>query len=432
MKRRGRGRDAAAVLGAWLAGALVFFYAQWSTGFNRVLGNVGDGRLTVYLNDEWYLVLKGSAPWRSPPFFYPVKGVLGYSDTFFLYQIFFAPFRALGADPFLAQQLTLIALSLVAFSCFVALARATFRAPLLIAIVGALVFTFANNIGLHAGSVQIFGIYFVPPIALLALWSWRCRFGRPVVSVLGAASAGALYALFLFSTYYAAWLALLAAGIVVVFVVLFNPREAARSCGAALRTGWRTLVGGVIGAGVGTIPFALTYLPIVHQFGTRNYELAIKNYAPSVSQLWSPGHQNVLWDDIFHYPYPAPRSMAVGSSYALTPLLSATMVAGVVVILYAVLTHRARMTRKLRLTLALCCTAIVLSVLPLETSAGSLWIIVWHLPGASAIRAVSRVGLAADLVAAFGLVGLSTEAMRHWPRLRHSSGFARWLSSFCA
>jgi hypothetical protein len=412
----------AAVLGAWLAGALVFFYAEWSTGFNRVFGNVADGRLTVYLNEEWYLVLKGSEPWRSPPFFYPLKGVLGYSDSFVLYQIFFAPFRALGADPFLAQQLTLIALSLVGFSCFVALARATFRTTLFIAIVGALVFTFANNIALHAGSVQIFGIYFVPPIALLALWSWRRRFDRPSLSALGAAAAGGLYALFLFSTYYAAWLALLGAGIVAVFVVLFNPKEAVRSGGAALRTGWRTLLGGVIGAGVGIIPFAQTYLPIVHQFGTRHYALAIRNYAPAVSQLWSPGHQNFLWDDVFHYPYPAPRSIAVGSSYALTPLLSLTMVAGVVVIVFAVLTHRARMTRTLRLTLALCCTAIVLSVLPLETSAGSLWIIVWHLPGASAIRAVGRVGLAADLVAAFALVGLATEAMHHWTRLRQSSG----------
>lgn len=416
-----RGRDAAAVFGAWLAGALVFFYAEWSTGFNRVMGNVGDGRLAVYLNEEWFLVLRGSEPWRSPPFFFPVKGVLGFTDTFFLYQLFFAPLRALGADPFLAEQLTIILLSLVAFSCFVALARGVFRAPLFIAIVGALVFTFANNIGLHAGSMQIFGIYLAPPIGLLALWSWRCRFDRPLGSVLGAGCAGALYALFLFSTYYAAWLTLLGAGVVVVFVVLFNPREAVRGCGGALRTGWRTLVGGAIGAGAGIIPFALTYLPIVHQFGTRNYDLAIKDYAPAVSQIWSPGHQNFLWDDIFHYPYPAPRSMAVGSSYALTPLLSVTMVVGVVVILFAVFTHRTRMTRTLRLTLALCCTAIVLSVLPLSTSAGSLWIIVWQLPGASGIRAVARVGLATDLVAAFALVGLATEAMRHWPRLRHRS-----------
>jgi hypothetical protein len=410
------------VFGAWLLGALVFFYAEWSTGFNRVMGNVGDGRLAIYLNEEWFVVLKGSQPWKSPPFFSPVKGALGYTDTFFLYQIFFAPFRALGADPFLGQQLTIIALSLVAFVCFVALARGMFRAPLFIAVVGALVFTFANNIALHAGSMQIFGIYLAPPIGLLAFWSWRRRFDRPVTSVLGAVCAGALYGLFLFSTYYAAWLALLAVGIVVVLVVLFNPRDAVRGWRTAFQTGWRTLLGGVIGAGVGIIPFVLTYLPVVHQFGTRNYDQAIKDYAPAVSQIWSPGHENFLWDYLFHYPYPAPRSMAVGSSYALTPLLSVTMVAGIAVIVFAVFTHRAGMNRTLRLTLALCCTAIILSILPLTTSAGSLWIIVWHLPGASGIRAVARVGLATDLVAAFALVGLATEAMHHWPRLRQRSG----------
>lgn len=404
-------------------GALVFFYAQWVTGFNRVLGTVRDARLAVYLDEHWFLVLKGSESWRSPPFFYPVKGVLGYSDSFFLYQVFYAPFRTLGADPFLAYQLTTIALSLVAFSCFVALARRVFRAPLFVAVVGAMVFTFANNIALHAGSAQIFGIYCVPPIALLALWSWRVRFDRPLASALAGGCAGALYALFLFSTYYTAWLTVLAAGIVVVFVVLFNPRDAVRAGVEGLRTGWRTLVGGAVGAGVGIIPFALTYLPIVRQIGTRHYAAVIKYYAPAVSQLWSPGHQNVLWDDLLHYPYPQPRSATVGSSYALTPLLSVTVVAGTLVILYAVVRHRVRLARRLRLTLALCCTAIVLSVLPLDTSAGSLWIIVWHLPGATAIRAISRIGLPTDLVGAFALVGLATEAIHQWPRLRHSS----WL-----
>ena len=146
------------------------------------VGGVGDARLAVYLDEEWFLVLKGSESWRSPPFFYPVKGMLGYTDTFFNYQIFYAPFRALGADPFLAYQLTTIVMSLVAFCCFVALVRMLIRAPLFIAIVGALVFTFANNIALHAGSAQIFGIYWVPPIALLGPLVVAGSLDRPLVS----------------------------------------------------------------------------------------------------------------------------------------------------------------------------------------------------------------------------------------------------------
>jgi hypothetical protein len=410
-----------AVVGAWLIGALVFFFAQWTSGFNRIMGNTGDARLSVYLNEQWYLVLKGTQPWRNPPFFYPAKGILGYTDTFFLWQVFFAPFRGLGADPFLAFQLTIVAMSLLAFSCFVVFVRIVFRPPLFVAVIGAFVFTFANNLAQHAGSPQMFGIYFVPPIALIGLWSWRLRVIRPVMSAALGTCVGVLYALFLFSTYYTAWFTLLAAGIVAVLAFLFAPKESSNRCVDGLRTGWRSILGGIIGFGIGIVPFLLTFLPVVSQLGTRHYKRAM-SFAPKWTDIVNVGTGNLLWGHLFQHLWSVPATGTYEVSYAVTPLLLLAVIVGGGAILWAVVMHRTRLTPMLRLTLALCCTSVLLTALPIDTIAGSLWVIVWHVPGATAIRAIDRIQVTNDLVSSLALVALVSEADRHWARLRHSAG----------
>ena len=273
----------------------MFFSAQWSSGFNRIMGNDGDTRLIVYLNEQWFLVLRGAQPWRNPPFFYPAKGLLGYTDTFFLFQIFFAPFRVLGAEPFLAFQLTLIALSLVAFVSFVIFVRMAFRAPIFIAVIGALVFAFANNLAEHVGSPQIFGIYFVPAIAVIGMLSWR---GRPGLSAVLGGVFGLMCALLLFSTYYVAWFSMFVAALVLVLTVLFAPRVMGPQLVTAVRTRWRAVVGVIVGFAVGIVPTLVTYLPVVHQQGARHYKDALY-FAAKWNDLINVGTGNFLWGHLF-------------------------------------------------------------------------------------------------------------------------------------
>jgi hypothetical protein len=419
LRRRTLG-EAGATLGAWLIGALFFFSAQWTSGFDRLMGNTGDTRLQVYLSEQWFLVLRGAQPWRDPPFFHPVKGILGYTDTFFLYEIFFAPFRLLHADPFFAFQLTLIAMSLMGFVCFVVLARMLFRAPLVLALVGALVFTFANNLWLHEGSDQLFGIYFAPPIALIGLAAWRTRQRRPLLSIALGALFGLLSSLFLFSTYYVAWFSMFAGVVVFVFVCAFAPRVMKAEVVGALTTGWRSLLGAVAGAVLGLVPFWLTYIPVLDQLGSRNYGNALF-YAAKWNDVINVGAGNVLWGGLFHNSWSAPSPASYEDSYALTPVLMLTVIAGAVAILVALLARRTKLTASLRVALALCSTVILFAVFPIDTHIGSLWVVVWNVPGATAIRAIDRIEVAASLVAAFALVALGTEALRHWQRLRASA-----------
>ena len=405
------------VIGTWSVGALVFFSAQWTSGFDRIMGNTGDARLAVYLNQEWYLVFKGSQPWLDPPFFYPTKGVLGYTDTFFLWQVVYAPLKALGADPFLATQLTIVALSLLCFVCLFILLRMTFRPSVLVATIGAVVGTFGNPLAQHVGSIQLFGIYLAPGIALVAIVSWRWRARRAKASMLLGGLFGLLCALFLFSTYYVAWFSFLSAGLVALFAFVIAPRSALPGIAAAWRSAWRSIVCAIAGFALGLVPFLLTYLPVVEQLGVRSYSGSVI-YGPKVADFFNVGAGNVLWGHWIRYVFSFPSVTSGGPNFAVTPLLLATVVAGGAAGAWAVITHRATMTPTLRATLALCCTAVVLVVLPINTSSGSAWALIWYLPGADAIRAIDRLEVAANMVMVLALVGLSSEALRRWRRLR--------------
>ena len=84
-------------------------------------------------------------------------------------------------------------------------------------------------------------------------------------------------------------------------------------------------------------------------------------------------------------------------------------------------TRRLPSTGTRRCVLALCITVVVVTVLPVDTAHGSLWELVWHLPGATAIRAIDRIQVVGDLAAALALTGLATDALANWDRLRRST-----------
>ena len=80
----------------WIPGCLVFFRYAFESGFDKIMGNDGDARLQVYGHEHWVQVFRGQVSWTSPQFFHPVKGVLGYSDTFLLNGVFYLPLRVRG------------------------------------------------------------------------------------------------------------------------------------------------------------------------------------------------------------------------------------------------------------------------------------------------------------------------------------------------
>ncbi|HLK45968.1 MAG TPA: hypothetical protein VKT18_08255, partial [Acidimicrobiales bacterium] len=287
----------AVVAASWLVGELVFFRSQWLSGFDRVMGDPGAARFLVYVNEHWYQALLGRASWRDPAFYFPLGDTLGRSDTLLLWQLVYAPARALGADPFLAFQVVLVALSAVGFVTFYLVVRTLWHPPVVLGVAGAALFAFSNALYANANHAQLFGVLVVPAVVLLCVAAWRAtRAGRRVGAAWGAA-AGALGVLVVYSTYYVGFFSLLAAAIAAVCSLAVTPRATLGRVVRGVRRGWPTLAGAAVGAAGPGALFAVTYLPGLHATG--GYDLAAARYfAPRVSDLVNVGTGNLLWGTV--------------------------------------------------------------------------------------------------------------------------------------
>ena len=120
---------------AWLAAYIicallclfVVFRPFWTSHFDLVLSDPVDGRFSIAILEHWTKVFQGHSPLASPNFFFPERGVLGYSDTFFLTSIPYAIVRLLGAGRYLSFEITMMFLTTVGFGSMLYLLRCALR-----------------------------------------------------------------------------------------------------------------------------------------------------------------------------------------------------------------------------------------------------------------------------------------------------------------
>lgn len=401
----------------WLAGAMVFFRAVWTSGFRHLMGNDGDTRLIAFLCEHWFRVLHGQESWRSMPFFYPVKGLLGWSDAYMLYEVFYTPLRELGCGPLLALQITQILLSLVGFLGFYYLARRWFPSTNWIALMGALAFTFANNLYVHTASTQLSGVYLVPLILLAATKAWdrATDHGPPQrgPAAFWGALAGIGFGLLFFSTYYVAAFTALAVVVAALWFIVLTALSSGpnrdRSV-AAVRSllhdrpaVWPAAAAAVIGLVVALIPVAVTYLPTRSQIGGVSRSVALV-YAVGWRSVGNVGSGNFVWSSFIRAIHPSAAAPTYESTYAVTPVLVATVVIG-----GAWLARRVRVNHP---AVVLALTTITLTVLPVKLHGQSLWLLVRLIPGYDAIRAIDRMEIVTGLVATLAVMAVAAEVHR--------------------
>ena len=410
---RSRLIEVASVVAVWLAGAAVFFREQWTSGFKTLEGNDGDMRLAVYLCEHWFRVFHGQASWLNPGFFYPVKGLLGWSDTFFLYEVFYTPLRLVGCDPFLALQITLILLSLVGFASIVALVRVAFGASKWMALAGGLIFTFANSLWLHAGAAQDSALYLVPLVVLLAVLAWRAAGeGRGRPALLLGAGGGLLAALLAYTSYYVTYFSFVCAGVLIVVLVVSSPRRAWEWVRDGVTRRWPAVAVTAGAMLVGLVPFALTYLPARPDDPGSTYA-DVMVYAARARDVLNVGSGNLLWSSAVHHLVSGIDYGMYEVSYAVTPVLLICAVLGGGWCAWRVRTGRAARPVPARMAAGLAATAVVGELIPMHTRIGTPWALFYHLPGAGAMRAIDRIGLVAGLAAVLALVAAATELWAH-------------------
>jgi hypothetical protein len=310
LRRMPSGERSSGLLIGGLLFALGFawmFRSWFATGFDSYFGDEGDARILISLLEHWFRFYSGLVPdWRSPAFFYPERGVLGFTDAYFLYSLPYSLFRTAGLDPFISFMAVMASLSAIGFASFMHLAIRHFGARAWTAAAGAFLFVFADMMALKMGHAQSYCAMLLPAVVDLAAGALKAEKRRN--AILLAAAAGLLHALIFFTAFLTGWFFTLFCLFAALVYGLLVGRTQAVALIRYLVTEKRS-VAVAYGAAfaIGILPFLLIYVP-VRLDGRRRGSRDFFGYQPRFSDIINVGPGNLVWGALLDFAGIAARS----------------------------------------------------------------------------------------------------------------------------
>ncbi|HMA74247.1 MAG TPA: hypothetical protein VKP67_22580 [Xanthobacteraceae bacterium] len=397
----------------WIAPALfvagfVLVFRRWLfSGFDTAFGDEEDGYLALALIEHWRHVFSGEARWTDPIFFFPQRGVLGYTDAFFLFGLLQAPLRFIGVDAFTGLMLVMAGLAVVGFFGFRRLAVRHFGIPTPYAAIGAFLFAFANMDSVKLIHVQAYSAMLLPSLCGLVLSGWK---SKPHGGIFGFA-AGLLYAALFLTGFQTAWFF----GCFILLLILLHPVicgfRASRSLIVEMVTSRRPVIFTAAFAFIiGILPFLVLYVPIFLAGHSRDFTEVASNM-PEWRDLANITPENAAWGGILRWldVVGRPDRPVWEVELAFTPTVAAVFIVGIAIL-------AARMYRDDngtdRVFVMIGVAVIILWLLQMEYFGIRPWHAVWAaVPGAKAIRYTFRSQVVANLfvalVAARVLAGIA-------------------------
>jgi hypothetical protein len=378
---------------------LVFNWPVVSTGFDRLYGHVADQRLLVFISEHWYGVLRGEHAWRSPPFFYPAEGALGYSDALVLFQPLYAPLRALGVEPLIAFQCAVMSLTTVGYASTVALLRVV-GVRWGVAVAGGTAVAFANVQAVQLAHGQLSAANLVPLLLLVGVQFVRAvDADRRTRAVAFGTAGGALLGATFFTSFYVGWLFCLAVAVTAAVFVIAGGSVRTRAI-AWLRdhTALLAVTSGpfLVVVALTMLPFAATYLPVLDESSGRSFTEEVLPLLPRASDIANYGDHNLMWTRDAGTTTPFEGLAAAERAIGVTPVLLGSSLL-VMAVWAGARRDRTGDGERWRISLVLFVTSAVLLALSLRLGDASLWQLVSLLPGSQAIRAPGRVVLVAQV-----------------------------------
>jgi hypothetical protein len=199
------------------------FYPTLESRFASIQSDVGDPMLSAYLLEHELLVLERpgyvGTLW-SPPFFFPAREVLAYSENMVGVLPFYAPLRP-WCSPTLAYQIVVILLLVLCYVSMIALLRSLGVRPLLASLGGSL-FAFGLPREAQIGHLHLLPAFYFP-LLLLTLRRLLASPGRGSLILL----LGLLY-LQLLSGIYLSWFLFLGLAFLLPLWLLYDHAAARR------------------------------------------------------------------------------------------------------------------------------------------------------------------------------------------------------------
>ena len=362
----------------------MLFHPAILSGFAQLQTGERDTRFNHYILEHGYRWVRGDAFHASlwdPPFFYPEKNVLAYSDTLLGVAPVYWVLRATGLTETSSFQLWAMLVVFLNFGAAYWLFRKGLRLGLLGSLAAAFLFAFsavrANQLGHH----QLQGHFYTPLFlsCLVRMFEVKAPVRYPY-----AASACVLATLQLYASFYLGWfLAFGFSAALGLSLVLSDTRQQVRRVIVAHRSG--ILVGLGLSAML-VFPMATRYYQVAVETGYRPLR-AVFHPSPQAWIYLGPHSWLFSWqtDLVFFESIPKGHEQRLGLGLATA----------VAVLLGFWWNRHNRFAQIVFITAA---------ALVLVASSTLLWRpLYWFFPGAAALRALPRVALILILSAGLGL-----------------------------
>jgi hypothetical protein len=398
----------AAAIAAWIVGLLLQFHPMLLTGLRRMQSDWGDTRLNNYILEHgyrWLTDAPGHERFWSPPVFYPAPNTAAYSDVLLGVAPFYWIWRIAGVEPDTAFQLWMLTIATLNFASSYLLFSRGFRCRPIASAVGALLLSFAAVRTAQVMHAQLIAHFYIAIAIIAVLEIFRpeptLRAGVPVlerrtgwVFALAAATVAQLY-----SSYYYSWFFLFALVLAALWALAMQGTR--RRFLLTARANLRALIVAALASGLLLAPFAMHYLGAEQQVGTRKF-LVVETMLPRIESWVYQGPDSWLYGwlaklDAFHYlPMEHEQRLGLG--------IGTIVCAGIGL----------WMARRRRDVQFVVIVPLTMAVLATEWPGGFVpWRAIFlFVPGAGALRAVSRIGVALVLPASLGVALLIDALMR--------------------
>jgi hypothetical protein len=383
------------VIIAWLAGLLLAYHPMILSGLVYLQTDLGDTRLNNYILEHsflWITRTVGHLNFWDPPLFYQLQNGAAYTEIHLGTAPFYWVWRMLGMAPFTAFQFWMFTVSSLNFwAAWLWLHRGlrSLQINSFAAATGAFLFAFASSRVVQTGHQQLIA-HFYTIIAFYALTrifeGGLSRLSIPAwIGVFFASVTAQLYAGF-----YLGWFLTFALGVGLLWALLCARYR--RSLVAVIRSHYLAiLISGAL-SGLALSWMMTHYLEAGKEVGYRPYE-SIQDLIPTPQSWLYLGNRSWLYSWQPRIKAFAVIAMQPEQCIGLGLITSACIAAGLV---------RARKNSGVRLIIL--SALVIFFCVTLFPPKVTLWKTLFHvIPGAKAIRGLSRVGLLMLVPASLGL-----------------------------
>lgn len=251
----------------------VFYYRNIFFS-DLLIGDVGDGILTNFIAEHWFRFFSGKEAFRDLNIFFPVKNTLSYSDTLFIFGVVHSLLRLFGADMFTAYKFTLILIHMFGTFSMLYLLRVKMKLSFPSCVIGIILFAYSYA-SFANGHTQLYA-YFLLPFLLILIYGFfenlhNARYKRLIY---GCASIVSFMAIIFNSSYTGYFFFILLIMFLIVFLIICTHKhvQPLKRIFSYLRTNF-VEIGVFVCVGILSMcPFLYVYLPAMKEFGSRSWQ----------------------------------------------------------------------------------------------------------------------------------------------------------------